>query len=161
MPTLQLVLMASVFAIMCAEGMRTDPRGLGTVFRRPGRLLRGFVAVQLLVIMAVATVLLLHPSRPVMGGLAFLAAAPLAPLVLQRTGKTGEDFRLASSLHIALAALSIVTAPLVIAVLGRVLGFHGSVTPLSCRRSRCSCRCSSRSAPGLRSTASRRAQRSA
>jgi predicted Na+-dependent transporter len=136
MNSIKLVLMAAIFAITCAEGMRVDARDLGTVFRRPSKLLRGLVAVQILVpLMAVGTVLLVRPSFPVTGGLACLAAAPLAPLVLQRIGKTGADRRLASSLHLSLAALSIFTAPLVIAVLGRVFGFPGSVGPLSVAKS--------------------------
>ena len=130
MSVVKLILFVGVFAMMCAEGMLVRPRDLGTVWRQPTKLLRGVLAVNVLVpIVAVLTVLVLRPSRPVTYGLAFLAAAPLAPLVLRRLAKSGGDFRLAASLHVALAALSIVSAPLTILVLGNLLGFHG-VVPL-------------------------------
>lgn len=126
----KLVLVAAVLATMVAEGMRVSPSDLGLVWKSPGKLARGFLAVVVLVpIVAVLTVVLVRPSLPVTAGLSFLAASPLAPLVLTKLARSGEDFRLAASLHVALAALSIVTAPVVILVLGRVLGFPTRVAP--------------------------------
>lgn len=130
MSVVKLTLFAGVFAMMCAEGMLVHPRDLGAVWRRPSKLLRGILAVNVLVpLMALLTVLVVRPSRPVTYGLAFLAAAPLAPMVLRRLAKSGANFRIAASLHVALASLSIVSAPLTILMLGHLLGFRG-VAPL-------------------------------
>src|SRR5688500_16748648 len=138
MTPLKLVLSAAILAIMCAEGMRIAPTDLGIVLKRPSRLLRGVIAVILVVpAMAVLTATLVQPSRPVILALAFLAAAPLAPFVLTKLARCGESFRLAASLHVTLAALSIVTAPLVLAALGRVLEFPAVAPPLSIAAKMC------------------------
>ncbi len=130
MDPFKLILVGALFAAMSAEGMRVSPADLGAVWRQPSKLARGFFAVVVLVpITAVLVSALVRPSLPVTFGLAFLAASPLAPFVLMKLSKTGEDFRLAASLHVTLAALSIVTAPLVLMVLGRVLGFPTVAPP--------------------------------
>jgi len=130
MNPVKLVLTTAILATMCAEGLRVTPSDLGAIWKQPSKLARGVVAVVVLVpIVAVLTAALVRPSRPVVVGLAFLAAAPLAPFVLSKLAKSGEDFRLAASLHVALAALSIFTAPLALFVLGRVLDFPTTLAP--------------------------------
>jgi bile acid:Na+ symporter, BASS family len=132
MATMKWVLMIALLAMMCAEGMRVTRADLAEVWRHPSSLARGVASVIVLApVAAVLTVVMLHPSRPVALGLAFLAAAPLAPFILLRLARSGESFRLAASLHVALAALSIVTAPVVLVVLGRVLGFASFANPLA------------------------------
>jgi len=132
MDAIKPILMAALLATMCAEGMRVSPADLGTAWKHPSKIARGVIAVIVLVpIIAVVTAVMLRPSRPVVVGLAFLAASPLAPFILSKLAKSGESFRLAASLHVALACLSIFTAPLVLAVLGRVLGFPAVAPPLA------------------------------
>ena len=131
MNAIKLILVAAVFATMSAEGMRVTPADLGAVWKHPAKLARGLFAVIVLVpVFALLVTALLAPSRPVALALAFLAAAPLAPFVLTKLAKSGEDFRLAASLHVALAATSIVSAPLVLLVLGRLLGFPTVASPV-------------------------------
>ncbi|MGZ3421176.1 MAG: bile acid:sodium symporter family protein [Polyangiales bacterium] len=130
MGTLKIGLIAAIFATMCAEGMRIVPADLGAVWRRPSKLLRGLAAVVVLVpIMALLTIALVQPSRGVAVALAFLASAPLAPFVLTKLARTGEDFRLAASLHMTLAAFSIVTAPVALMVMGHIVGLPATVAP--------------------------------
>ncbi len=118
MNAIKLILVAAVFATMSAEGMRVTPADLGAVWKHPAKLARGLFAVIVLVpVFALLVTALLAPSRPVALALAFLAAAPLAPFVLTKLAKSGEDFRLAASLHVAL-------------VLGRLLGFPTVASPV-------------------------------
>jgi BASS family bile acid:Na+ symporter len=136
MLALKLVLVSAVVAMVCAEGTLVTPRDLTTCFRRPSLLVRGAVAVVVIVpIVAMLVVKAIHPSRPVAVALAVLSAAPLAPFVLMNLAKTGEDFRVTASLHVTLAISSVVTAPIAIFALGRVLGFTGTAPPFAIARS--------------------------
>jgi BASS family bile acid:Na+ symporter len=125
------IVTAALFAVVFAEGTRIEARDFSVLYRRPGALLRGVLAVIVVVpVIALAVVRVVRPSYVVTVALALLSAAPLAPLVIRRQANTGEDFRVAATMHIALALVSVVSTPLAIALLGPRLGFAG-VAPVS------------------------------
>ncbi|MGZ3422374.1 MAG: bile acid:sodium symporter family protein [Polyangiales bacterium] len=136
MTAIKLILTAALFAVVCAQGTLIGARDFRVLLRGRGFLLRGVLAVIVAVpVVALVVVRLIAPSRPVAVALALLSAAPLAPMALKRLAKSGEDFRVGASLHLVLAALSIVSTPLVIAKLGPALGFEAEVAIGSIARS--------------------------
>lgn len=128
---IQILLALALPALMLAEGLRATPRDALYLFARPALLLRALVAVVVAVpAVALVVIWLLRPERPVMGALAILAACPIAPLALGRVRRATAGSAFLTSMHLTFSALSIVTTPLVLAVLGRILGFEAQVPPL-------------------------------
>lgn len=127
---------AAVIAWVAAEGTRVSPRDLKVLWRRPELLIRGVLAVMVLVpVLALAVVLLVQPSRRFAVGLSLLAASPLAPVAIARVGRSGDDHRVGASLHVALALLSVVSVPLVVERMGHALHFQGVAPALAIARS--------------------------
>lgn len=130
MTALKIIVTAALFAVVFAEGTRIELRDFRVLYQRPAGFLRGILAVIVVVpVIALAVVRLVRPSFPVVVALALLSAAPLAPLVLRRTTNSGEDFRVAATMHIALATLSVVSTPLAIGLLAPRLGFAAVAPP--------------------------------
>lgn len=132
MQALQVIVMVAILAIMCAEGMRVSPRDLGFVWRRPQLLARALLAVVVLVpVAAIAVVLLLRPDRRVAVALAVLAASPLAPFVIKNVMKRGPSPAFGASMHVALAALSVLTTPAALWLVAHALDFRATVAPFA------------------------------
>jgi BASS family bile acid:Na+ symporter len=124
------IVSAALFAVVFAEGTRIELGDFRVLYRRPAALLRGVLAVIVVVpVIALAVVRVVRPSFPVMVALALLAASPLAPIVLRRATHSGEDFRVAATMHISLALLSVVSTPLAIGLLAPRLGFAAVAPP--------------------------------
>jgi BASS family bile acid:Na+ symporter len=118
----------SVAASMFAQGLSIVPRQLALVKERPFLMLRPVVVVLLLVPMAVlAIIILLKPSPAVGVGLAILSASPAAPMTLVKVPKKGGSLAFMASLHLSLALLALLTVPISLRLLSKVLGFQAEV----------------------------------
>src|SRR5262245_38285543 len=131
---LKIVAPLSVALIVFAEALGISPgRVLAFYKDRPGVVLRSLFAALILVpAAALALILVLEPARAVAVGLAVLVACPPAPLMIKAaTKKGGGDPAFMASLHLALAAVAIVTVPAVLHVLAIPLGFQAGVDPVA------------------------------
>lgn len=121
--------------LMFVEGLGLDARGLFAVVRRPLFLLRAFLVVDVLVpLMAWILILWIHPDRRIVGTIALVAACPIAPLALRRITGAGARREAAGAVHLVLSALSIVTTPATLMLLGRALGYDVGIPPLAVAR---------------------------
>jgi BASS family bile acid:Na+ symporter len=130
---LRIVAPLSVALIVFAEALGISAGQVVAFFRdRPGVVLRSLLAALILVpAAALALILVLEPAPAVAVGLSILVACPPAPLMIKTAVKKGGDPAFMASLHVALAAVAIVTAPAVLNMLAVPLGFSAGVDPVS------------------------------
>jgi BASS family bile acid:Na+ symporter len=127
---LQVVAPLSVALIVFAQGLGIAPSTVATYFKRqPWLLFRSLVAAVVLVpAAALAFILLLKPAHGVAIGLAILVACPPAPLMLKAAPKMGgASAAFMASLHLSLAALALVSVPLILSLLSIPLGIKADV----------------------------------
>ncbi|HEX2999274.1 MAG TPA: bile acid:sodium symporter [Armatimonadota bacterium] len=123
--------LVSVFSLMLAQGMDTSLSQLRFFQYRPLLLLRSlFVTLFLVPLIALLVVALIRPERSVAVALAILAVCPAAPLLIMRSPRSGGNPAYSASLHVIMAAFSIVTTPVLLAILARALHFQAVVHPL-------------------------------
>jgi BASS family bile acid:Na+ symporter len=131
---LRIVAPLSVALIVFAEALGISAGQIVAFLRdRPGVVLRSLFAALILVpAAALALILVLEPAPAVAVGLSILVACPPAPLMIKTAVKKGGgDPAFMASLHVALAAVAIVTAPAVLNTLAVPLGFSADVDPVS------------------------------
>ena len=131
---LRIVAPLSVALIVFAEALGISLGAVVAFFRdRPAVVLRSLFAALILVpAAALGLILLLEPAPAVAIGLAILVACPPAPLMIKTAAKKGgADPAFMASLHLALAAVAIVTVPAVLNALAIPLGFSADVDPAS------------------------------
>ena len=131
---LRIVAPLSVALAVFAEALAISPSRVIAFFRdRPAVVLRSLFAALILVpAAALALILVLEPAPAVAIGLAILVACPPAPLMFKTAPKKGgADPAFMASLHLALAALAIITVPAVLNALAIPLGFSAAVDPVS------------------------------
>ena len=127
---LKIVAPISVALIVFAQGLAIAPNRVVTYFRQqPWLMLRSLVAALVLVpVAALALILLLKPGHGVAIGLAILVACPPAPLMLKMAPNMGgASAPFMASLHLSLAALALVSVPLILFLLSIPLGFDADV----------------------------------
>lgn len=119
-----LVLLAIKVSILCTVlgfGLKTTPRDLLYLLRRPGLLLRSLLGV--LVVMPICAVLLTHViGMPPVVAIVMIALAisPVPPLLPGKETKSGGQASYGVALMAMLSALAIVTVPLSLEILGRM-----------------------------------------
>jgi len=131
---LRIVAPLSVALVVFAEALAISPSRVFEFFRdRPAVMLRSLAAALILVpAAALGLILLLEPAPAVAIGLAILVACPPAPMMIKTAArKGGGDPAFLASLHLALAAMAIVTVPAVLNTLAIALGFSAEVDPAS------------------------------
>ncbi len=121
---------AAVFTVMSSVGTALAPGQFVDQLRRPGALLRGLACVLLVVpvlgfVVGAAIGLGLDERM----GLALMAAAPGAPLALQRALRTGGHAGFAPTLQVAVALLAIPALPLWVAIGNAVFGTRAAIAP--------------------------------
>lgn len=117
-----LLLQASIFLIVFSLGLRATLSDALYLFRRPRRLLRAIVAMQLvtpLFAAALAAALSLTPAVEI--ALVALAVSPVPPLLPGKQYKVGGATPYVLGLLVAISALSIVVVPAVLGLLGVLL----------------------------------------
>jgi BASS family bile acid:Na+ symporter len=107
----------AIFTLMLALGVNLSPEKGLRAWRRPGPLLRGLLAVVVLVPIMVMLLLLAFDLPPAVAtGLALLAAAPGAPLTTKRAQMAGANLPYTWTLQLTLAVLAVGITPLTLAI---------------------------------------------
>lgn len=103
----------TIFAVMLSMGMVLGFDGITRLWRRPGLLLRCFIAAFLVVPLAAMAVTYLLPlGFETRVGIAAMAIIPGAPVTYRKMVKGTADARLAGSFQTTMALLSILLVPL-------------------------------------------------
>lgn len=133
---LKVVATLALVWLMINEGLGVELRDLAGLRQRRWLLLRMFLTLDVFVpLVAWALVRSIQPDRRVAGALLLLAACPIAPLALRRIVKAGGARASATTVHLVLALLSIVTTPLTLHLLASALGFEAArIPPVSVAR---------------------------
>jgi len=110
----------TLFSLMFSLGLEFSSQQFLAFWRKPGLVLRSLISALVVFPLLVVLVLTIGdlPESAVVG-LIVLAAAPGAPLTARRIKMAGGDFRYGTDLQVTLAALAIVTAPLVLMLFSR------------------------------------------
>lgn len=118
-----LLLTASLAALIVAVGMDADHGDLLYLFRRPARLAKAVLAVNIVVPVAAVLLVFVFPLTPIArAGILMMAVSPVPPLVPGKELKVSEGKSYAYGLYVALALLSVVIVPLAVEIMSRVYG---------------------------------------
>lgn len=127
---LTFVAAATVFCVMFDLGLGIVPGEFRWVFRHPGLLARGLVAVLVAVpLLALALVRAFDLPRGVEIGIVLMAISPGAPVALRRSLGAGGHRAFAPALQMLVATLATVSMPLSIAALNHLYSGRASVDP--------------------------------
>jgi BASS family bile acid:Na+ symporter len=112
----------TLFLLMFSLGLSFTLQQFLAFWRKPGLVLRSLISTLIVFPMLVVFVLQITtlPQSAIIG-LVVLAAAPGAPLMTRRITMAGGDFHLGANLQITLAALAIITTPLILLLFDRAL----------------------------------------
>jgi BASS family bile acid:Na+ symporter len=112
----------TLFLLMFSLGLSFTLQQFLAFWRKPGLVLRSLISTLIVFPMLVVCVLQITtlPQSAIIG-LVVLAAAPGAPLMTRRITMAGGDFHLGANLQITLAALAIITTPLILLLFDRAL----------------------------------------
>src|SRR5215467_162354 len=120
---IRLALTASILLLVFALGTRADAEHATYLFRHPARLLRGFVAMGVVVpLVAAALVAVVHLDPAVEIALLLMAVSPIPPILPSKLLELGGRSRYVFGLLVAASLIAIVWVPVAIEVLGWV--FH-------------------------------------
>jgi len=121
----------TLFLLMFSLGLDFTLQNFLAFWRKPGFVLRALMStlvvfpLLVIVVLQIATL----PQSAIIG-LVVLAAAPGAPLTTRRITMAGGDFHLGADLQITLAALAVITTPLVLMLFDRALAdIHLGISP--------------------------------
>lgn len=125
-----LLLQVSVFLIVFSLGLEETWASATSLLRRPGRLVRSLLSVNVIMpLFAAAVAAMFRLSPAVKVALIFLAVSPLPPILPQRQLKVGGRADYVYGLITALSLFSIAFVPLAIEILGKVFGRDIHVGP--------------------------------
>ena len=126
---------AAVFVVMFALGLTLGREQIAAALAR--RVVLTVVVFAVLVpipVLAVLAVKLLDPPLPVAVGILLMAVSPGAPVALRRAIDAGGDHHFAPALHLAIVLLAVVSVPLSVAVIDKIIGTDFTVSPLAIGR---------------------------
>jgi bile acid:Na+ symporter, BASS family len=116
-----LALKASIFLNVFAIGLRASLYEATYLFRRPGQLVRGLLAMNVLMPMfAVALVLILDLNPAVQIALVALSVSPIPPVLPKKMMKAGSTEPYSIGLLVAVGLLAIFLVPVEMKILQRV-----------------------------------------
>ncbi len=121
---------ATVFTVMFDLGLAIVPSKFRWVKERPGLMLKGLFSV-LVAVPALAwfVVRALDLSRPAQIGIVLMAISPGAPVALRRSLGAGGHESFAPALQIGVAALAVMSMPLLIAAFNEYYGGQATIAP--------------------------------
>jgi BASS family bile acid:Na+ symporter len=120
---MRLAITASVLLLVFALGLRATTEDATYLFRQPARLLRGFLAMGVIVpVVAAALAALLDLAPAVKIALLATAISPVPPILPGKQLKLGGRSRYVFGLLVAASLLAVVFVPLAIGVLGWLFG---------------------------------------
>jgi BASS family bile acid:Na+ symporter len=121
----------TLFLLMFSLGLTFTLQQFLAFWRKPGFVLRALMSTLVVFPLLVAVVLQIAtlPQSAIIG-LVVLAAAPGAPLTTRRITMAGGDFHPGTNLQITLAALAVITTPLILMLFDRALAnIHLGISP--------------------------------
>jgi BASS family bile acid:Na+ symporter len=119
---LPLIIDVSLVLIVASAGLGSRWSDLPVALHHPGLLLRGIVAVNLVVPLSAIAILWPLPIAPsIKVGIVLMAVSPLAPLVIGKMLKGRPDSAYRLGLYVALAAASVLLVPATFALLSALL----------------------------------------
>lgn len=125
----------AVIGLMFSSGLNMAPGHLMFFRGRFSLLLKSLLAVLVLVpLAALAVAYVIRPVQEAAVGLAIMASSPAAPLMLTRASRAAGRLDYTGSLHLILAALSIASTPVTLAVMSSLIGFEATIDPLEIAR---------------------------
>src|SRR5262249_14914086 len=120
---IRLAITASILLLVFALGLRVTTEDATYLFRRPARLLRGFLAMGVIVpAVAAALAALFQLARPVEIALLAMAVSPVPPILPGKQLKLGGRSHYVFGLLVAAALLAVMYVPLAIEALGWLFG---------------------------------------
>ena len=115
----------TIFTIMLTMGINFSLRDLFAFWKQSNLVLRGQLAVSVLVpVLTLVLLWLLHPPNAVIVGLILLAASPGAPLLTKRVQMAGGSFNYGASLQVTLSLSAVLVTPI-------ILGIFASIFPVA------------------------------
>src|SRR5262245_15178671 len=125
---IRLAITASILLLVFALGLRATVGDATYLFRRPARLLRGFLAMGVVVpVVAAALAALFHLPPGIRIALLAMVVSPVPPILPSRQLKLGGRSRYVFGLLVAASLVAIVFVPLAIEVLGWLFGREAHV----------------------------------
>jgi BASS family bile acid:Na+ symporter len=122
-----LLVHASLLLLVAGIGLRSRWEDLTTALRHPRLLLRGVVAVNLVVpLVALLAMLALPISPAIKAGVVLMAVSPMAPFAPGKMLKAGAENAFVVGIYVALIVLAVAIVPATVAVLSATL--PGDVT---------------------------------
>lgn len=132
---LPIILQVSLILLVLSVGLQSHWRDFTFALARPGLLLRGIVAVNVVMPLVAAVLIMLFPmSQGIKVGIILMAVAPLAPLVPGKMLKAGSDCSFAVGLYVALMLLAVAIVPLTLAILSRIFPGDAWIAPMAIAR---------------------------
>lgn len=120
----------SLAALIVAVGLDADWRDLTCVLRRPLRLAKAVLAVNVVVPLAAIVLVSIFPlAPPAKAGILLMAVSPVPPLVPGKELKVGTEKAYAYGLYVALILLAVAIVPLAVEILGWIFGADVSLPP--------------------------------
>jgi len=130
-----LIVTITLVGMIAALGMNATIAELVSLFRRPVRLLKALLAVNVVAPIAAAIIIGLFPLTPlVRTGIVVMATSPVPPFVPGKALKAGGDKSYALGLYTALSLLAVVIVPVTVAILSRVYDVSVALPPLAVLR---------------------------
>ncbi|HEY7444667.1 MAG TPA: bile acid:sodium symporter [Vicinamibacterales bacterium] len=127
---LRLVILGSIFATSLALGLHGSVEDITFIFRRPAKLLKSLLALNVLVpLVAILLVLWLRPAFIVSLAILLMTVAPVPPFLPGGQLKLGGRAPYVYGLLMASALLSIGIVPLSVETVGRIFGRQAGVSP--------------------------------
>lgn len=118
-----IVLTTSLAALIVAVGLDADVDDLLYLFRRPAKLAKAVLAVNVVVPIAAALLVFAFPLTQVARvGILLMAVSPVPPLAPGKELKVGGGKAYSYGLYLTLALLSVIIVPLTVAILARIYG---------------------------------------
>lgn len=111
----------ALLVMLLTIGLRTEPRDIVVLARRPSQAVRALVAMFVVVPAAIILcLLLLDMPRPINAAFVALAVSPMLPALPTKTAPFGADHGYVMSLAVVAALSSVVAAPIVFSVVSRI-----------------------------------------
>ena len=116
----------SLFALVFSLGLKASDGDLLYLIRRPGKLVRSILSMNVVMVALAVAVALIFPLAPeVKIALVALAVSPVPPILPGKQTKAGGSESFALSLLAVAAIAAIVLVPLAVEILGRL--FHADI----------------------------------
>lgn len=127
---LPIVLRVSLLLLVFALGLNATMADVTYLFKRPLRLFRAIVAIEIVVPLVAALLVAALPLAPLVKlGIVLMAVSPLPPVLPGKQLKLGGKSAYVYGLYVAVSLLAIVLVPLLLAILSAVFPADAWVAP--------------------------------